>query len=273
MLFPIKLGNPCPYLAIPSRRPFSSMQRCQRNLPRVVPASAVGFVIHELNFLFLNSKPSNALSPRLIANDQTVKRISQDFSPVADFEARRMTKEDFPGRYPYRDYGLRFWDATHTWVKEFLDVSCSFAPYRDSHRFWIVPVILVCLIAFESIDPADVPSWIIFAIDARASISYTSLTCRNCRNRLNCVNCLTVINCLTVPLTRVLAVVHPCTFDEPRLELARLSSCITRARRTSLPTTSSRCEPVLVWEDAVYGAVGIPVGGGRGIDTQHVLAP
>ncbi|CAN0120686.1 unnamed protein product [Ascophyllum nodosum] len=46
--------------------------------------------------------------------ETTVKRISQDFSPVADFDARRMTKEDFPGRYPYRDYGLRFWDATHT---------------------------------------------------------------------------------------------------------------------------------------------------------------
>ena len=153
VLFQIKLGNPCPHLAIPSRRPFSSMQRCQRYLPKVVSGSAVGFVIHELNFLFLNPESSNVLSSRLIANDQTVKRISQDFSPVADFEARRMTKEDFPGRYPYRDYGLRFWDATHTWVKEFLDVSCS-----DAHRFWIVPVVLVCLIAFESIDPADVPS-------------------------------------------------------------------------------------------------------------------
>ena len=158
VLFLIKLGNPCPYLAIPLRRPFSSIQRCQRYLSRVVSASAVGFVIHELNFLFLNPKSYNVLSPHLIANDQTVKRISQDFSPVADFEARRMTKKDFPGRYPYRDYGLRFWDATHTWVKEFLDVSCSFAPYRDAHRFWIVPVFLVCLIAFESIDPTDVPS-------------------------------------------------------------------------------------------------------------------
>ena len=114
VLFPIKLGNPCPYLAILWRRPFFSMQRCQRYLPRLVSASAVGFVIHELNFLFLNPKPSNVLSPRMITNDQTVKRISQDFSPVADFDARRMTKEDFPGRYPYRDYGLRFWDATHT---------------------------------------------------------------------------------------------------------------------------------------------------------------
>ena len=161
VLFPIKLGNLGPYLALPftpSRRPFSSMQRCQRYLPRIVSASAVGLVIHGLNLLFLNPESSNVLSPRLIANDQTVKRISQDFSPMADFEARRMTKEDFPGRYPYRDYGLRFWDATHTWVKEFLDVSCSFAPYRDAHRFWIVPDILICLIAFESIDPADVPS-------------------------------------------------------------------------------------------------------------------
>lgn len=51
--------------------------------------------------------------------------MSNDFSPEADFETRRVTKEDFPGRYPYRDFGLRFWDATHTWVKEYLDVSPS----------------------------------------------------------------------------------------------------------------------------------------------------
>ena len=54
---------------------------------------------------------------------QTLKRISKDFSPEADFEARGMTKESFPGRYMYRDYGLKYWDATHTWVKEYMDVS------------------------------------------------------------------------------------------------------------------------------------------------------
>ena len=54
---------------------------------------------------------------------QVLKRISGDFSPEADFAARQITKEDFPGRYPYRDYGLKYWDATHTWVKEYLDVS------------------------------------------------------------------------------------------------------------------------------------------------------
>ncbi|CAN0474015.1 unnamed protein product [Scytosiphon promiscuus] len=52
-------------------------------------------------------------------------RISKDFSPEADFEARRMTKEDFPGRYPYRDSGLMYWEATHTWVKGYLDVSLT----------------------------------------------------------------------------------------------------------------------------------------------------
>lgn len=51
--------------------------------------------------------------------------MSKDFSPEADFAARRMTKEDFPGRYPYRDFGLKFWEATHTWVKEYVDVSAA----------------------------------------------------------------------------------------------------------------------------------------------------
>eukprot|EP00752_Nemacystus_decipiens_P012081 g10711.t1 len=53
---------------------------------------------------------------------EVVKRISGDFSPEADFAARQITKEDFPGRYPYRDFGLMYWDATHTWVKEYLDI-------------------------------------------------------------------------------------------------------------------------------------------------------
>ena len=34
-----------------------------------------------------------------------------------------MTNKDFPGRYPYRDSGLKYWEATHTWVKDYLDVS------------------------------------------------------------------------------------------------------------------------------------------------------
>ena len=54
---------------------------------------------------------------------QTLERMSKDFSPTADFAARHMTKEDFPGRYPYRDFGLLYWEATHAWVKEYLDVS------------------------------------------------------------------------------------------------------------------------------------------------------
>ncbi|CAM9993234.1 unnamed protein product, partial [Ectocarpus fasciculatus] len=55
--------------------------------------------------------------------DQVLKRIAGDFSPEADFAARKVTEKDFPGRYPYRDYGMRYWEATHTWVKEYLDVS------------------------------------------------------------------------------------------------------------------------------------------------------
>ncbi|CAM9225448.1 unnamed protein product [Hapterophycus canaliculatus] len=57
-----------------------------------------------------------------LVREQTLERISKDFSPEVDFEARGMTKKDFPGRYPYRDYGLKYWDAIHTWVKEYLDV-------------------------------------------------------------------------------------------------------------------------------------------------------
>eukprot|EP00904_Undaria_pinnatifida_P007086 jgi/Undpi1/3507/HiC_scaffold_16.g06879.m1 len=53
---------------------------------------------------------------------QTVDRISSDFSPEADFAHRGMTKEDFPGRYMYRDIGTQYWEATHTWVKEYLDI-------------------------------------------------------------------------------------------------------------------------------------------------------
>lgn len=56
---------------------------------------------------------------------QTLKRLSSDFSPEADFKSRSMTKEDFPGRYMYRDYGLQYWEATHSWVKEYLSVCRS----------------------------------------------------------------------------------------------------------------------------------------------------
>ncbi|CAM9249351.1 unnamed protein product [Ascophyllum nodosum] len=54
--------------------------------------------------------------------NETLKRISKDFSPVADFEEREVTKTDFPGRYPYRDFGTLYWEAIYTWVKEYLDI-------------------------------------------------------------------------------------------------------------------------------------------------------
>lgn len=38
-----------------------------------------------------------------------------------------MTKEDFPGRYPYRDSGLKYWEAIQTWVKDYLDVSLGWS--------------------------------------------------------------------------------------------------------------------------------------------------
>ncbi|CAN0288357.1 unnamed protein product [Ascophyllum nodosum] len=53
---------------------------------------------------------------------ETLKRISKDFSPIADFEARQVTKKDFPGRYLYRDFGTQYWEAIYTWVKEYLDI-------------------------------------------------------------------------------------------------------------------------------------------------------
>lgn len=49
--------------------------------------------------------------------------MSKDFSPETDLASRGMTTDDFPGRYPYRDIGLKYWDATYSWVKEYLDVS------------------------------------------------------------------------------------------------------------------------------------------------------
>ena len=63
---------------------------------------------------------------------QTLKRISKDFSPIADFEERQVTKKDFPGRYPYRDIGTQYWEAIYTWVKEYLDVRASHTSPRRS---------------------------------------------------------------------------------------------------------------------------------------------
>eukprot|EP00904_Undaria_pinnatifida_P008485 jgi/Undpi1/4767/HiC_scaffold_18.g08120.m1 len=54
--------------------------------------------------------------------EQTLARMSKDFSPGEDFKARGVTKEELPGRYPYRDSGLKYWEATHTWVKDYLDI-------------------------------------------------------------------------------------------------------------------------------------------------------
>ncbi|CAN0465902.1 unnamed protein product, partial [Laminaria digitata] len=52
----------------------------------------------------------------------TLARISKDLSPMADFKARGVTKAELPGRYPYRDDGLKYWEATHTWVTDYLKV-------------------------------------------------------------------------------------------------------------------------------------------------------
>ena len=70
---------------------------------------------------------TNDLKNCLDSPNQTLARISKDFSPESDIEARRMTKEDFPGRYPYRDSGLKYWEAIHTWVKDYLDVSLGWS--------------------------------------------------------------------------------------------------------------------------------------------------
>ena len=58
----------------------------------------------------------------LLLPDQTLARISKDLSPMADFKARGVTKAELPGRYPYRDDGLKYWEATHTWVTDYLKV-------------------------------------------------------------------------------------------------------------------------------------------------------
>lgn len=67
--------------------------------------------------------PRATHSPPRHHNDQTQKRIQKDFSPEADFKNRGVTKEDFPGLYMYRDIGTLYWEATHTWVTEYLSVS------------------------------------------------------------------------------------------------------------------------------------------------------
>lgn len=54
---------------------------------------------------------------------QVLERIEKDFSPPQDFAARKMTTVDFPGRYPYRDFGTMYWDAIYTWVDEYLKVN------------------------------------------------------------------------------------------------------------------------------------------------------
>ncbi|CAM9747614.1 unnamed protein product [Pylaiella littoralis] len=60
-----------------------------------------------------------------LIRQQSLERMSKDFSPETDLASRGMTTADFPGRYPYRDFGLKYWDATYTWVKEYLDVYYS----------------------------------------------------------------------------------------------------------------------------------------------------
>ncbi|CAM9597683.1 unnamed protein product [Discosporangium mesarthrocarpum] len=58
----------------------------------------------------------------VLITKEVKKRLESDFSPEADLAARHMTKEEFPGMYPYRDIGLQYWDATLTWVQEYLEV-------------------------------------------------------------------------------------------------------------------------------------------------------
>lgn len=77
----------------------------------------------ELHVTFVFKHTTSSIIYGQPQKNQTLERISGDFSPEADFAARGMTVEEFPGRYPYRDFGLQYWDATHTWVKEYLDAS------------------------------------------------------------------------------------------------------------------------------------------------------
>eukprot|EP00904_Undaria_pinnatifida_P004858 jgi/Undpi1/1501/HiC_scaffold_11.g04891.m1 len=53
---------------------------------------------------------------------ELTKRISQDFSPPADFAARGMDTTHFPGRYMYRDVGTAYWNAILNWVTEYMDI-------------------------------------------------------------------------------------------------------------------------------------------------------
>lgn len=48
-----------------------------------------------------------------------------------------MTKKVSPGRNPYRDYGLKYWDAIHTWVTDYLDVSwCGLLSFFGLEVSW-----------------------------------------------------------------------------------------------------------------------------------------
>ncbi|CAN0326469.1 unnamed protein product [Ectocarpus sp. 6 AP-2014] len=116
------------------------MVSMNRQLPKEHPVHAL-FAPHVEGTALINwgadelLMPADAAVDRLLANKiedawalirvKTLERISKDFSPEVDFAARGMTKTDFPGRYPYRDFGLKYWDAIYTWVKEYLDVYYS----------------------------------------------------------------------------------------------------------------------------------------------------
>eukprot|EP00904_Undaria_pinnatifida_P004861 jgi/Undpi1/1504/HiC_scaffold_11.g04894.m1 len=57
-----------------------------------------------------------------LCNQETLKRISEDFSPAVDFTKRGMDKENFPGLYMYREVGTQLYDAIFDWVEAYLNV-------------------------------------------------------------------------------------------------------------------------------------------------------
>ncbi|WP_411024178.1 lipoxygenase family protein, partial [Salmonella sp. s58408] len=81
--------------------------------------------------LMVNGGPIDELQANDVADSlklvriETQKRIQKDFSPEADFKNRGVTKDDFPGLYMYRDVGMQYWEATHTWVTEYLNLYYS----------------------------------------------------------------------------------------------------------------------------------------------------
>ncbi|CAM9747685.1 unnamed protein product [Pylaiella littoralis] len=131
------------YTHVVLEAPMVSMNR---QLPEEHPIHAL-FAPHVEGTAFINWGAHELLMPvdeavdRLLANKiedawtlvrekaneccSTLERMSKDFSPETDLASRGMTTADFPGRYPYRDVGLKYWDATHTWVKEYLNVYYS----------------------------------------------------------------------------------------------------------------------------------------------------